>query len=58
MIEMLQQSIPDLIAVVNLAKDLCDMVQYDPLATIGALVAGVQLALYIVRKLRNHKRFW
>ena len=58
MIEVLQQGIPDLIATVKLAKDLCDMVQYDPLATIGALVSGVLFALYIFRKLRNHKRFW
>lgn len=58
MIEMLQQSIPDLIAVVQLAKALQDTVWSNPFTAVGELVAGVQLTLYIVRKLRNHYRFW
>ena len=58
MIEILQQSIPDLITAVKLAKALQDMVWSNPFTAVGEIVAGVQLSLYIARKLRNHKRFW
>ena len=56
--ELLQQAIPDLIAVIQLTKALQDMVWSNPFTAVGELVAGVQLALYIARKLRNHRRFW
>lgn len=58
MIEILQQTLPDLIAAVQAAKAIQGLIWSNPFTAVGELVAGVQLALYIARKLRNHKRFW
>lgn len=57
MIEMLQQSIPDLIAVVQLTKALQDMVWSNPFTAVGEIGIIFKLLHSLAKYLRNRRCF-